>query len=51
LSDDEISDIGLNANVYLYLLVTMEVTRRQMTNNHRARSRAMAGAIVQSRSL
>jgi hypothetical protein len=33
LSDDQIDDIGLNAYVYLYPLVTMEVTRRQLTNN------------------
>lgn len=33
LSDDDIRDIGLNAYVYLYPLVTMELTRRQMTNN------------------
>jgi hypothetical protein len=33
LSDGQIHDIGLNAYVYLYPLVTMDVTRRQMTNN------------------
>src|SRR5262245_11100142 len=33
LGDDEIHDIGVNAYVYLYPLVTMEVSRRQMTNN------------------
>jgi hypothetical protein len=33
LSDEQIHDIGLNAYVYLYPLVTMDVTRRQMTNN------------------
>ena len=33
LSDEQIRDIGLNAWVYLYPLVTMETTRRQMTNN------------------
>lgn len=33
LSDDQIQDIGLNAYIYLYSLVTMETTRRQMTNN------------------
>src|SRR5690242_20014577 len=32
LSDEQIADIGRNAYVYLYPLVTMEVTRRQMTN-------------------
>jgi hypothetical protein len=33
LSDEQIHDIGLNAYMYLYPLVTMDVTRRQMTNN------------------
>ena len=33
LADDEIHDIGLNAYIYLYPLVTMEISRRQLTNN------------------
>lgn len=32
LDDDTVHDIALNAYVYLYPLVTMDVTRRQMTN-------------------
>jgi hypothetical protein len=30
--DDELRSIGVEGYVYLYPLVTMEVTRRQMTN-------------------
>jgi hypothetical protein len=33
LSDEQIYDIGLNAYVYLYPLVIMDVTRKQLTNN------------------
>src|SRR5215831_9047673 len=32
LSDERIRDIAANAYVYLYSLVTMDVTRRQSTN-------------------
>src|SRR5262245_6547381 len=32
LSDEQIHDIGINAYIYFYPLVTMEITRRQMTN-------------------
>jgi hypothetical protein len=32
LTDEQIQNIGVNAYVYLYPLLTMEMTRRQMTN-------------------
>jgi hypothetical protein len=34
LSEDEARGIGVDAYVYFYSLVTMEVTRKQMTNMH-----------------
>jgi hypothetical protein len=32
MDEDQLRDVGLNAYVYLYPLVTMDITRRQMTN-------------------
>jgi len=32
LTEDEARSIGVNAYIYLYPLVTMEITRRQLTN-------------------
>ena len=40
ITEDEAHAIGVNAYLYFYPLITMDITRRQLTNRSRGRVRS-----------